>query len=113
VVNLATDEPAHRHVEFEIHDVELGTAEERLADNVPFSRSRPGRQEALHHRLACGPLIGVCHTKRRRDRGAQVFHVLHHSFVARCLEVVGRVKAVSTTDQHQDGIGVCERRLCR
>jgi hypothetical protein len=43
--------------------------------------------------------------------GAQVLHVLHHALVARGLEVVGRVHAVAAPDQHQDRVGLRERRV--
>ena len=43
------------------------------------------------------------------NAGAEIFHVLHHPFVARCLEVVGRVETVAAADQHKDGVGVRER----
>ena len=74
---------------------------------------RPGWQETRHDRLARGLLLGVTHADRGRDDGAEVLDVLHHSFVARRLEVVGRVEAVAAADQHQDGVGVRERRVSR
>ncbi len=113
VVNPAADEPAHRHVEFEIHDVELRTTEERLAEDVLFRRPRPRGQEARYHRLARGLLLRVRHADGRRHDGAEVLHVLHHSFVACRLEVVGRVEAVPATNQHKDGVGVRERWVSR
>src|SRR6185437_5670386 len=52
VIDLAADEPAHRHVQFEIDDVECRTAEERVAEDVLFRRPPPRGQKARHHRLA-------------------------------------------------------------
>ncbi len=70
-------------------------------------------QEARHQRLARGPLLGFPHADGRRDDAAEVLHVLHHSFVACRLEVVGRVEAVAATDQHEDGVGLREWWLAR
>jgi hypothetical protein len=47
-------------------------------------------------------MVGV--TAARRS-----FHMLHHSFVACRLEIVGRVEAVAAADQQEDGVGVRER----
>ena len=113
VVDLAADEPAHHHVELEVHDVELRAGEEWLAGDVLLRVPGPGGQETRDDRLARGLLLGVPHPDRRRDNGAEVLDVLHHSFVARRLEVVGRVEAMAAADQHQDGIGVCERLVAR
>src|SRR6476620_5951336 len=63
-----------------------------------------GRKPAT--KASRGPLLGVPHADGRRDGGAEVFHMLHHSFVACRLEIVGRVEAVAAADQHQDGVGV-------
>ena len=47
VVDLAADEPAHRHVQFEVDDVELRAAEERLAEDVLLRRlAHAGRKPA-------------------------------------------------------------------
>jgi hypothetical protein len=39
--------------------------------------------------------------------------VLHHSFVARRLEIVSRMETVAVADQHKHGVAVRERWVSR
>jgi hypothetical protein len=75
-----------------------------------FSADRPRGQVTLHEHLARRLLLGLAHADRGPDGAAQILHVLHHAFVARRVEVVARMKAVSATDHHEYGGGVSERR---
>jgi len=111
VVDLAADEPAHRHVELQVHDLDVLAAEERRAGDVLLCRPGPRRQEVRHERLARGLLLGLRHADGRRDDRSQGLDVLHHAFVACRLEVVGGMQAVAAADQHEDGVGVGQRRL--
>ena len=108
VIDLAADEPAHRHVQLQVHHVELAAREERTVGrrDVLFGELRPRGQKAGHHGFARGFLLGLAHAYGRPDYRAQVFDVVHHPLVARGLEVVGRMLAVAAADQHENRIGV-------
>src|ERR1041384_5437278 len=77
VIDFAAKEPAHGHVQFEVHDMYLVAREKWAARNIALSRPRPGRQVVGHHGFARSLLLRFRHAYGGPYGAAQVFHMLH------------------------------------